>query len=152
MNIIKQVTFSLPGNDNKDINLSDYKEKKNIVLYFYPKDNTPGCTQESKDFRDFEAPPPPLDTVIIGVSKDSVTSHNKFRAKYSLPFDLVSDEKSELCNQYGVWVEKSMFGKKYMGIERSTFLINKNQEIVKEWRKVKVKNHVEDVLTEVGKL
>ena len=89
---------------------------------------------------------------VIGVSKDSVTSHNKFRAKYSLPFDLVSDEKSELCNQYGVWVEKSMFGKKYMGIERSTFLINKNQEIVKEWRKVKVKNHVEDVLTEVGKL
>ncbi|MBT4988971.1 MAG: peroxiredoxin [Rickettsiales bacterium] len=152
MNIIKQVTFSLPGNDNKDINLSDYKEKKNIVLYFYPKDNTPGCTQESKDFRDFEDKFSALDTVIIGVSKDSVTSHNKFRAKYSLPFDLVSDEKSELCNQYGVWVEKSMFGKKYMGIERSTFLINKNQEIVKEWRKVKVKNHVEDVLTEVGKL
>ncbi|MDC0857185.1 peroxiredoxin [Rickettsiales bacterium] len=138
--------FSLPGNANKIINLSEYKGKKNIVLYFYPKDNTPGCTIEANDFNnkisDFAA----NDTIVIGVSADNVASHDKFIAKYELNFDLISDFDKELCSKLGVWVEKSMYGKKYMGIERSTFLLNKNQEIVKEWRKVKVKNHVEEVL------
>ena len=141
--------FSLPGNANKTINLSEYKGKTNIVLYFYPKDNTPGCTIEANDFNnkisDFAA----NDTVVIGVSADSVASHDKFIAKYELNFDLISDSDKELCNKLGVWVEKSMYGKKYMGIERSTFVLNKDQEIVKEWRKVKVKNHVEEVLEAV---
>lgn len=152
MTTVKKLSFSLQGNDNKTINLDDYKGSKNVVLYFYPKDNTPGCTQESNDFKDNQQKFAELDTVIIGVSKDSVSSHDKFIAKYDLPFDLVSDADSDLCEQYGVWVEKNMYGKKYMGIERSTFLINKSQEIVKEWRKVKVKGHVEEVLQEANKL
>ena len=141
--------FSLPGNSNKIINLSEYKGKKNIVLYFYPKDNTPGCTVEANDFNSKIADFAANDTIIIGVSADTVASHDKFIAKNDLQFDLISDSEKELCNKLGVWVEKSMYGKQYMGIERSTFVLNKDQEIIKEWRKVKVKNHVEEVLEAV---
>jgi thioredoxin-dependent peroxiredoxin len=148
----QKVTFDLPGNSNKNVNLADYKGSKNIVLYFYPKDDTPGCTTESKDFRDNIEKFSALDTVVIGISKDSVVSHDKFIAKYDLPFDLASDEDLKVCNQYAVWVEKSMYGRKYMGIERSTFLIDKNQNIAKEWRNVKVKGHVTEVLEEIERI
>lgn len=125
---------------------------KNLVIYFYPKDDTPGCTMEAKDFRDnirdFEA----LGTVIIGVSKDSVKSHDKFKEKYCLPFPLASDESGEMCNAYGTWIEKSMYGKAYMGIDRATFLIDNKGVIRKIWRKVKVDGHVKEVLEAVRNL
>ena len=137
--------FILPSNDGEEISLSDLKGK-NIVLYFYPKDDTPGCTIEAQDFskkiKDFEA----LDCVVLGISKDSVKSHCKFIEKYNLSFNLLADETQKTCNDYGVIQEKSMLGKKYMGIERSTFLINKIGKIMKIWRAVKVNNHVEEVL------
>lgn len=119
---------------------------KNIVLYFYPKDDTPGCTVEAKDFRDRIKEFDQYDTVIIGVSKDSVKSHAKFREKYCLPFPLASDESGTTCEDYGVWVEKSMYGKSYMGIERATFLIDKSGTIRHIWRKVKVDGHAHEVL------
>jgi peroxiredoxin Q/BCP len=144
--------FTLPANSNKSINISDFKNEKNVVLYFYPKDNTPGCTIEANDFNNKLKQFAEFDTVVIGVSADSVASHDKFIAKYDLKFDLISDSDKELCNKLGVWIEKSMYGKKYMGIDRSTFLLNKQLEIVKEWRKVSVKNHVDEVLEEVKKL
>lgn len=150
--IEKAYTFNLPANGEKQINLDDYKGSKNVVLYFYPKDDTPGCTIEAKDFRDNIEAFQNLNTVIIGVSADSVTKHDKFIAKYCLPFDLVSDEELEVCNKYGVWVQKSLYGRKYMGIERATFLIDKDQNIVKIWRNVKVSGHVKEVLAEVEKL
>lgn len=119
---------------------------KNVVVYFYPKDDTPGCTIEAKDFRDnikaFDA----TNTVIVGVSKDSVKSHDKFKEKYCLPFPLASDESGAMCEDFGVWVEKSMYGKSYMGIERATFLIDKGGIIRRIWRKVKVDGHVQEVL------
>lgn len=119
---------------------------KNMVLYFYPKDDTPGCTVEAKDFRDhikeFEA----ANVVVIGISKDSLKSHDKFKEKFCLPFPLASDESGEMCEAYGVWVEKSMYGKSYMGVERSTFLVDKSGVIQKIWRKVKVDGHVKAVL------
>lgn len=139
--------FSLPANNGKTISLASLKGK-NVVLYFYPKDDTPGCTVEAKDFRDrikdFEA----LNTVILGVSKDSPESHDKFRSKYCLPFDLLSDNAS-MCEEYGVWKQKSMYGKIYMGIERTTFLIGKDGQIKQIWNKVKVDGHVEEVLAAV---
>ena len=132
----------------KPLRLSDY-QGKNIVLYFYPKDNTPGCTVEANDFKekvkDFED----YNTVIIGVSKDSLKSHANFKQKFDLPFILASDQNGKTCEAYGVWVEKSMYGRKYFGIERSTFFIDTNGMIRKIWRKVSVKNHVEEVLTVV---
>jgi len=119
---------------------------KHMVIYFYPKDDTPGCTIEAKDFKEhikeFEA----LNTVVIGVSKDSVKSHANFRKKFCLPFPLASDESGKMCEDYGVWVEKSMYGKTYMGIERATFLIDKTGIIRNIWRKVKVDGHVKEVL------
>ena len=126
------------------IDLSTPKNKK-IIIYFYPKDDTPGCTKEAIAFntnlKKFEK----LGVQIFGISKDSIEKHEKFKNKYSLNLDLVSDDGS-ICSQFGVWVEKSMYGKKYMGIERSTFLINKNLTVIKIWRKVKVNGHVEEVL------
>ncbi|WDM84961.1 peroxiredoxin [Ehrlichia sp. JZT12] len=126
--------------------LDTYKGIKNIVLYFYPKDDTPGCTREAKDFQaaidDFAN----LDTVVIGVSKDNEKSHENFKKKHDISFELISDENSELSKQYGTWVEKNMFGKSYMGIDRSTFLIDKNGKIRKIWRNVKVSGHVNNVL------
>ena len=119
---------------------------KNIVIYFYPKDNTPGCTKEGEDFRDqFEAFSS-NNTLVIGVSRDSVKSHDKFICKYNFPFDLIADEDETVCQLFDVIKEKNMYGRKYMGIERSTFLIDTNGTLINEWRKVKVKDHVNEVL------
>ena len=134
-----------------EIKLSDLKGK-NVVLYFYPKDDTPGCTIEAQDFTKKIKSFADLDCVVIGVSRDSITSHNKFIEKYNLKFDLLSDEATEICQSYGTIKEKSMFGKKYMGIERSTFLIDKLGKIIKIWRSVKVKGHIEEVLKELRKI
>ena len=119
---------------------------KNIVIYFYPKDNTPGCTKEGEDFRDqFEAFSS-NNTIVVGVSRDSVKSHDKFICKYNFPFDLIADEDETVCQLFDVIKEKNMYGRKYMGIERSTFLIDTNGILINEWRKIKVKGHVEEVL------
>ena len=126
--------------------LDKYKGDKNIILYFYPKDDTPGCTKEAKDFQNAMDDFVDLNTVIIGVSKDNEKSHDNFKRKHNILFELISDEGSELSKQYGTWVEKNMFGKAYMGIERSTFLIDKNGKIRKIWRNVKVSGHVDNVL------
>ena len=119
---------------------------QNLVLYFYPKDMTSGCTTQAQTFRDLKGAFDAANTRILGVSKDSMKRHDKFTQKEELTFLLGSDEDGPVCEAYGVWVEKSMYGKKYMGIERSTFLINASGEIAQEWRKVKVKGHVEEVL------
>ena len=119
---------------------------KNIVIYFYPKDNTPGCTKEGEDFRDqFEAFSS-NNTVVFGVSRDTVKSHDKFIRKYNFPFDLIADEDETVCQLFNVIKEKNMYGRTYMGIERSTFLIDSNGTLINEWRKVKVKGHVKEVL------
>jgi len=131
--------------------LSDYKGQ-NIIIYFYPKDNTPGCTKEGEDFRDFFDTFKKNNTLIIGVSRDSMTSHNKFSNKYNFPFNLISDENEKICKLFDVIKEKNMYGRKYMGIERSTFLIDGKGMLVNEWRKVKVKGHVEQVLDTINKL
>jgi peroxiredoxin Q/BCP len=119
---------------------------KNVVLYFYPKDDTPGCTIEAKDFRDLMKDFEKNNTTIIGLSKDDVKSHDKFKEKFCLPFTLASDTDGSTCEAYGVWVEKSMYGKKYMGIERTTFLIDKQGKIAQIWGKVKVEGHAKEVL------
>lgn len=137
--------FNLPIDGGETLSLSGLAGKK-VVLYFYPKDDTPGCTQESKDFRDVQDKFSAANTVILGISKDSVKSHDKFKAKYKLPFHLLSDEECEVSKAYGVWKEKSMYGKKYMGIERTTVLIDEKGIIAKIWRKVKVTGHVDEVL------
>lgn len=142
--------FTLDTGNGKKMTLSELRGR-NVVLYFYPKDDTPGCTLEAKDFRDhlekFEA----LDAVVIGVSKDSVASHEKFKDKYDLTFTLASDENSTVCEAFDTWVEKSMYGKKYMGIQRDTFLIDPSGRIRKIWRKVKVDGHVQEVLETLKK-
>lgn len=119
---------------------------KNIVLYFYPKDSTPGCTTESQDFRDNYESFKEVNAEIFGLSRDSLASHEKFKAKQEMPFELISDPDETICNLFDVMKQKSMFGKKYMGIERSTFIINPQGELIFEQRKVKVKNHVQEVL------
>lgn len=136
--------FILPGDGGREIRLSQFKGQK-VVLYFYPKDDTPGCTTESCDFRDSVKEFEKIGAQVIGISKDTVASHDKFKAKYSLNFPLASDENGDICERYGVWMEKSMVGKKYMGIERSTFLIDEQGKIAQIWRKVKVPGHAEDV-------
>ncbi len=138
--------FSLPSTEGKAVRLSEFKGKKNVILYFYPKDNTPGCTQESCDFRDGIKKFDKKDTVVLGVSADSLKSHDNFRGKYKLPFPLLSDESKEVIQKYGVWKEKSMYGKKYMGIERTTVIIDKEGKIRKLFPKVKVEGHAEAVL------
>jgi peroxiredoxin Q/BCP len=125
---------------------------KAVVLYFYPKDDTSGCTAEACDFRDNMERLTALGAVVVGVSPDSVQSHDKFKQKYNLNYALVSDENHEVCERYGVWVEKSMYGRKYMGVERTTFLINDKGILVREWRKVKVAGHVEDVVQALQQL
>lgn len=125
--------------------LSDYKGKK-IVLYFYPKDNTPGCTKESEGFRDHHLKFKRRNAVVFGISRDSLKSHEKFKAKLELPFELISDEDESLCQLFDVIKLKNMYGKKVRGIERSTFLIDENGKLAQEWRKVKVDGHVEAVL------
>lgn len=136
--------FSLPTDEGKTITLSELTGKK-VVVYFYPKDATPGCTKEACSFRDFKQNFEKKNTIIIGISKDSIKSHKNFKEKQGLNFVLASDESGEVCEAYGVWVEKSMYGRKYFGIERSTFLIDENGKIEKIWKKVSVPGHVEEV-------
>ena len=143
--------FSLIGSDKKEHSLSEYKGKK-IILYFYPRDNTPGCSTEACDFRDNNSIIEDMNTIVIGVSRDSLKSHDKFIEKFNLPFLLLSDEDETLCNLFGVIKEKNMYGKKVMGIERSTFIINEEGVLVKEYRKVKVKEHVSTILEDLESL
>jgi len=141
----KAPDFSMQASKGETLNLAAFKGK-NIVLYFYPKDDTPGCTIEAKDFRDNIKTFEKANTVVIGVSKDTVASHDKFKEKYCLPFALGADEDGSVCEAYGTWVEKSMYGKTYMGIERATFLIDAKGIVRTAWRKVKVDGHVAEVL------
>lgn len=137
--------FSLPANGDRTVSLADYKGRQ-LVVYFYPKDNTPGCTTESIDFTNALADFDAAGTDIVGVSADSLKKHENFIAKHNLGITLLSDEAHEMLNAFGVWVEKSMYGKKFMGIERATYLIGADGKIKQIWRKVKVKGHVEAVL------
>jgi peroxiredoxin Q/BCP len=145
----KAPDFELPADGGGQVNLSHFKGQK-LVLYFYPKDDTSGCTSEAQAFaaahRDFAK----VGAAIVGVSKDSVKSHDKFKAKYDLNFPLGADVEGEVVERYGVWVEKSMYGRKYMGIERATFLIDGEGRIQKVWRKVKVPGHAAEVLAAAG--
>jgi peroxiredoxin Q/BCP len=141
----KAPEFTLPSDGNGKISLSKLKGKK-VILYFYPKDDTSGCTAEACGFRDNLPKFAKNDAVVIGISRDNVASHDKFKKKYDLPFQLASDEDGKVCGAYGTWVEKSMYGRKYMGIERATFLIDAKGAIRNIWRKVKVPGHVEEVL------
>ena len=125
---------------------------KNLVVYFYPKDSTPGCTLEGQDFRDNFKKFKKLNTAILGVSRDSVKSHNNFKEKQSFPFELLSDPDEKMCKAFDVMKMKSMYGKQYIGVDRSTFLINDKGIVVKEWRSVKVKGHVDEVLSAVEEL
>ena len=143
MNNIKLQGIDIDGIE-KEYSLNNFKGQK-VILYFYPKDNTSGCTQEACDFRDNINRLTSFATV-IGVSPDSIKSHLKFKEKQGLNFILLSDPEHKLAEAFNVWVEKSMYGRKYMGIERSTFVIDENLNIIKEWRKVKVKGHVDDVI------
>lgn len=140
--------FTLPADSGRDISLSDYKGKK-VILYFYPKDNTSGCTVEAKAFRDHLADFTALGYVVLGVSRDSVRKHCNFRDKNELNFPLLSDADETVCNAYGVMKEKSMYGRKYMGIERSTFVIDEAGNLLKEYRNVKASTHVEALLKEL---
>ncbi len=140
--------FTLQDENENTFSLSDYKGKK-IVLYFYPKDNTSGCTKEACAFKDNQRNFADKNAVIIGISKDSSKSHANFKEKYGLPFILGADTECKVCEEYGAWVEKSMYGRKYMGIDRSTFLIDESGKILKIWRKVKVAGHIEAVLAEI---
>jgi len=146
----KAPDFSLPDLEGNKISLKSFSGKK-VVLYFYPKDMTTGCTREACDFRDSFPKFNKIDAVVIGISKDSVKSHNKFKEKYDLPFILLSDENGEVCEKYGVWKEKSMYGKKYMGIERTTFIIDENKKVMKIFPKVKVNGHIQEILNIIGK-
>ncbi|MFK7973726.1 MAG: peroxiredoxin [Rickettsiaceae bacterium] len=143
--------FSTIISKNKVLNSSDLAEKY-IVLYFYPRDNTPGCTMESKDFNSLYSEFQSLGAEIIGVSKDTVESHENFKNKYELKFPLGSDNEGELCEQYGVWVQKSMFGKKYMGIKRTTFLIAPQGKIAYIWPSVSVLGHASKVLKQLKQI
>ena len=143
MNNIKLQGIDVDGIE-KEYSLNDFKGQK-VILYFYPKDNTSGCTQEACDFRDNINRLTSF-TTVIGVSPDSIKSHLKFKEKQSLNFILLSDPEHKLAEAFNVWVEKSMYGRKYMGIERSTFVLDENLNMIKEWRKVKVKGHVDEVI------
>ena len=140
--------FTLMGSDGKEHKLSDYIGKK-VILYFYPKDNTPGCTTEACDFRDNIDRITNQNAIVVGISKDNLNSHNKFIEKFNLPFILLSDEDKIVCELYDVIKEKNMYGKKVLGIERSTFIINEDGYLIKEFRKVKVKGHIDAVLEEL---
>lgn len=137
--------FTALATNEKTIQLSDLAGQ-NVVLYFYPKDNTPGCTTESQDFRDLQHEFSAANTVIFGISRDSLRSHENFKAKQELPFELISDPDELLCQQFDVIKEKNMFGKKHLGIERSTFLLDQTGVLRHEWRKVKVAGHAAEVL------
>ena len=143
--------FALPRDGGGEAALGEFAGRR-VVLYFYPKDDTPGCTKEAIGFSEALAEFEAAGAAVIGVSKDSVASHDKFRAKHGLGVILLSDEHGDVCERYGVWVEKSMYGKKYMGIERATFLIDGSGTVARVWRKVKMPGHVEEVLEAVKAL
>jgi peroxiredoxin Q/BCP len=140
--------FKCAATGDKTIELKSLRGQK-VVIYFYPKDSTPGCTLEGQDFRDLHTRFRRQKTVILGVSRDSIASHEKFKAKQAFPFDLLSDPDEKLCRQFDVIKEKSLYGRKFMGVERSTFLIDENGKLRAEWRKLKVKGHAEEVLDAV---
>ncbi len=144
-------SFSAICDDGSNIELNELRGK-NVVLYFYPKDDTPGCTIEAQDFTKNIEKFVALNTVVLGVSRDSIKSHCNFIQKYNLAFNLISDEDGEICSAYGVLKEKSMFGKKYLGIDRSTFIIDKKGNVVEVWNSVKVNGHVDKILDFLGKL
>lgn len=141
----KAPAFSLLDDSGSKVSLNDLKGKR-VVLYFYPKDDTSGCTKQACSFRDNIRVFEKNNTVVIGVSKDNIASHQKFKKKYDLPFTLLSDESTEILTKYGVWKEKSMYGKKYMGVERTTFVIDESGKIKSIFNKVKVDGHIDEVL------
>ncbi|NNE59292.1 MAG: peroxiredoxin [Woeseia sp.] len=143
--------FQCPATSDQAFRLKALRGK-NVVLYFYPKDATPGCTTEGQDFRDLNAKFKRQNTVIFGVSRDSIASHEKFKAKHRFPFELLSDENEAVCRKFDVIQQKSLYGKKFMGIERSTFLIDEDGKLRAEWRKVRVKGHADEVLQKVKEL
>lgn len=147
----KAPNVTIPVSDEESVNLSAPAGTAHVI-YFYPRDNTPGCTTESIDFASLKPEFEALGVQIIGVSKDSLKSHANFKTKKDLTVVLASDENNDACEQFGVWVEKNMYGKKYMGIERSTFLVLANGEIAEVWRKVKVKGHAQAVLEASGEI
>jgi peroxiredoxin Q/BCP len=142
----KAPDFRSKDQNGKEVALKDYKGKNRVILYFYPKDDTPGCTVEACGFRDSFKAIQKEGAVILGVSPDKETSHQKFIDKFKLPFTLLSDEEKELCKSYGVWVKKSMYGREYMGVARTTFIIGKDGKIEKIYEKVKPQGHEEEVL------
>jgi len=142
----KAPAFSCPGSNGKTVKLSDFKGRKAVVLYFYPRDNTPGCTKEACGFRDATAELKEAGVEVLGVSPDSIESHGKFSDKYSLPFVLLSDKDHKVCQAYGVWQEKKMAGRRYMGVVRTTFVIDKQGKIAHVFENVKVAGHTEEVL------
>ncbi|HTL70625.1 MAG TPA: thioredoxin-dependent thiol peroxidase [Candidatus Eisenbacteria bacterium] len=142
----KAPEFTLPASNGKNVSLSDYRGKQRVILYFYPKDDTPGCTVEACGFRDSIKKFEKGGAVVLGVSPDAVASHNKFIEKFNLPFILLADEDKKVCKAYGVWVEKSMYGKKYMGVARTTFVIGRDGKIEKVYEKVKPDAHTREVL------
>lgn len=144
----KAPSFSLASDSGEKLSLKDFAGKP-VVLYFYPKDMTPGCTTESCDFSASHRELQKLGAVVLGVSRDSVESHQKFKTKYRLPFSLLSDSEGKVCEKYGVWKEKSLYGRKFMGIERTTFLIDAEGKIAKIYPKVKVAGHVAEVLRDL---
>ena len=144
----KAPEFSLPTDGGENLSLSELSGKK-VVLYFYPKDSTPGCTTQAQGFRDQKSAFETAGAIVVGVSRDSIKRHDNFKTKNELNFALISDEEGTLCNDYGVWVEKKNYGRTYMGIERSTFLIDEKGVIQQIWRKVRVKGHVDTVLEAV---
>jgi peroxiredoxin Q/BCP len=147
----KKATDLIAESTGGQFNLSDYKGHP-VVVYFYPKDNTPGCTMESQQFRDLHSKFAKLGAIVVGVSRDSIKSHQGFKAKYELPFELLSDADEKLCSHFDVIKMKNMYGKQVRGIERSTFLIDGTGKLVREWRGVKVPQHVEEVLEAVKAL
>ena len=146
----KVPNFKLPSTSGDIFEIN--KVKKNIILYIYPKDDTPGCTLESKDFSNLNNLFKKRKTVVLGISKDSISSHLKFKKKYKLKFDLLSDEKLVVIKKYGAWGKKKFLGKSYMGIIRSTFLISSKGKLLKIWSNVRVKNHAKEVLAELKKI
>lgn len=147
----KAPAFELPTDGGDTLSLKSLKGKT-VVLYFYPKDSTPGCTNEAKDFRDLHGKFKKAGAVVVGASKDSVKRHDNFKAKNDLPFPLLSDEEGTLCDAYGVWIMKKLYGREYMGIERATFLIDGQGKVRQVWHKVKVKGHAAEVLEAVNSL
>ena len=142
----KAPEFTLPASNGKEVSLKDYLKKSRVVLYFYPKDDTPGCTVEACGFRDGIKKIQKLDAVVLGVSPDGLKAHDKFIEKFKLPFLLLADEEKEICKKYGVWVKKSMYGREYMGVARTTFIIGKDGKIEKVYEKVKPEPHTAEVL------